>query len=448
MPDVDSVAASASSDLIRKAMDVLKRYPLCDRCLGRMFALLGRGWSNRERGDALKRVILMSLHARIREGDKDAVEMLRELAPSIGEQARQLYEEIVGEDLKPYKCYICGSMLEEWIRRAGEKASKMLLENDARDFLVAAKLGADIREREDEIKRRFGLIYAESIGSEIKREVSKIIQSETGLKPNFVNPDAVVVVYVPGGDVEIQLMPLLLRGIYWKTARRISQSYWVTRQGVKRYPLSVEEAMKPLQSLYLSEDLVLHASGREDADARMLGSGRPFVVELKKPRRRRVDTRDAEEQVKRFTRGMVQVVFMGEGYRRDVVDLKSEHQRKTKLYKALVVTDKEISEDELRGLEKFFTNREISQRTPRRVRHRRPDVIRERIVFEVRARKIASNVFEALIKAEGGLYIKELISGDEGDTSPSFSEFLGARALCVELDVVEVSMPKAWSKPR
>lgn len=448
MQDADNAVASVSKELIEKAVEVLKRYPLCDRCLGRMFALLGRGWSNKERGDALKRVILMALHTRIREGDKEAVRMLRELAPSIGEQAKQLYEEVVGEDLKPAKCYICGSMLETWIRRAAEKASKLLIENDARDFLVAAKLSDDIREREDEIKRRFGLIYSESIGSEIKREVSKIVQSKTGLKPNFINPDAVVVVYVPGGDVELQLMPLLLRGVYWKTARRISQSYWITRQGVKRYPLSVEEAMQPLLGLYRSEDLVLHASGREDADARMLGSGRPFVVELKKPRLRRVDIYNAEKQVETYSNGMVRVKFMGEASRRDVVDLKSEHQRKTKLYKALIVVDKEISEEELKSLEKFFTNREISQRTPRRVRHRRPDIVRERIVFSVKARRIASNVFEALIQAEGGLYIKELVSGDEGDTSPSFSEFLGVRAFCIELDVIEVSMPESWSQSR
>ncbi|HIP57312.1 MAG TPA: tRNA pseudouridine(54/55) synthase Pus10, partial [Ignisphaera aggregans] len=45
---------------------------------------------------------------------------------------------------------------------------------------------------------------------------------------------------------------------------------------------------------------------------------------------------------------------------------------------------------------------------------------------------------EALIKCEGGLYVKELVSGDQGRTTPSFSEVLGTEALCVELDVVYV----------
>ena len=43
------------------------------------------------------------------------------------------------------------------------------------------------------------------------------------------------------------------------------------------------------------------------------------------------------------------------------------------------------------------------------------------------------------IKTEGGLYIKELISGDEGRSHPNVSEILGVKAICEQLDVIEVS---------
>src|SRR3989442_13830033 len=33
----------------------------------------------------------------------------------------------------------------------------------------------------------------------------------------------------------------------------------------------------------------MHGMGREDVDARMLGRGRPFIVEIKEPRKRRID---------------------------------------------------------------------------------------------------------------------------------------------------------------
>jgi tRNA pseudouridine synthase 10 len=43
------------------------------------------------------------------------------------------------------------------------------------------------------------------------------------------------------------------------------------------------------------------------------------------------------------------------------------------------------------------------------------------------------------IKCEGGLYVKELITGDEGRTKPNLSELIGIPVQVVELDVLEVS---------
>ncbi|MCE4622864.1 MAG: tRNA pseudouridine(54/55) synthase Pus10, partial [Desulfurococcales archaeon] len=89
-------------------------------------------------------------------------------------------------------------------------------------------------------------------------------------------------------------------------------------------------------------------------------------------------------------------------------------------------------------LSEFFSNRLILQRTPRRVLHRRPDILRKRRVHSVKCRKIMDNVAECLVAADGGLYVKELVSGDGGRTTPSFSEVLGIATECVELDVVHV----------
>ena len=47
--------------------------------------------------------------------------------------------------------------------------------------------------------------------------------------------------------------------------------------------------------------------------------------------------------------------------------------------------------------------------------------------------------FSMKIKTEGGLYIKELISGDEGRSNPNVSEILGVNAICAQLNVIEVS---------
>ena len=41
-------------DVLEKALSMLSKYPLCDHCLGRQFALLGYSIENNDRGKALK----------------------------------------------------------------------------------------------------------------------------------------------------------------------------------------------------------------------------------------------------------------------------------------------------------------------------------------------------------------------------------------------------------
>jgi tRNA pseudouridine synthase 10 len=41
-------------DILEKTLTMLRKYPLCDHCLGRQFALLGYSIENNDRGKALK----------------------------------------------------------------------------------------------------------------------------------------------------------------------------------------------------------------------------------------------------------------------------------------------------------------------------------------------------------------------------------------------------------
>ena len=107
------------------------------------------------------------------------------------------------------------------------------------------------------------------------------------------------------------------------------------------------------------------------------------------------------------------------------------------VYRALVECEDKIMEEDLDKLQSLHT---IQQRTPIRVSHRRADKIREKEVKELSCKYINPHSFEMIIKTEGGLYIKELISSDEGRSKPSVSEVLGTQAICAELDVIEVGI--------
>ena len=105
------------------------------------------------------------------------------------------------------------------------------------------------------------------------------------------------------------------------------------------------------------------------------------------------------------------------------------------MYRAIVDLDKETSNDDLKILSSLDV---IEQRTPLRVSHRRADLIRKRRVRDLKVKKLDQERLELIIECEGGLYIKELISGDEYRTQPSVSSLLQNPARCVELDVLDV----------
>ena len=66
-------------------------------------------------------------------------------------------------------------------------------------------------------------------------------------------------------------------------------------------------------------------------------------------------------------------------------------------------------------------------------------MVRVKHVLDLSYEVIDDKTFVMNIKTEGGLYIKELISGDEGRSQPNVSDILGVNAICEQLDVLEVS---------
>jgi len=204
------------------------------------------------------------------------------------------------------------------------------------------------------------------------------------------------------------------------------------------YPESVGEIVgTPALELTGGEEFAFHGAGREDIDARMLGRGRPFVVEVKKPRRRSIDLSALEETINKRAEGKVEV----SGLRfanRDVVRKLKQAEAAQKMYRAIVEFDRRVSDEEMALLEKTLNNAVIRQQTPRRVMHRRADIVREKYIYAAKVKRLTSNRLEMRIRCQGGLYIKELITGDEGRTVPSVSKIVDAEAKPLELDVLGV----------
>ena len=108
-----------------------------------------------------------------------------------------------------------------------------------------------------------------------------------------------------------------------------------------------------------------------------------------------------------------------------------------KRYRATVAFDAPVDADRLAEAVSSLCGT-IHQRTPRRVSHRRADRVRSRRLISASAVLGSPRLAVVELEADGGLYIKELISGDAGRTRPSLSERLGGAAAVTDLDVLEV----------
>jgi tRNA pseudouridine synthase 10 len=143
-----------------------------------------------------------------------------------------------------------------------------------------------------------------------------------------------------------------------------------------------------------------------------------------------------ETEINEINQGKTQYHNLKFTHRNRKAEIKVSSPDAYKVYNALVECDEAYDVEKLSELSQLG---EIHQQTPIRVSHRRADKVRIKHVLDLSCEVIDETHFEMTIKTEGGLYIKELISGDEGRSHPNVGEILGVNAVCEQLDVIEVS---------
>jgi len=436
-------------EILDKAQKMLEKYPLCDHCLGRQFALLGYELDNKKRGETLKIFLTMEGQRLASSEKRRGISLLKAVAVNGSfDMAAEILRKLRKKAIKKLECYLCEGRFR-LLPELADKVSKKLEDYEYATFLIGIKLSTEVEEREDEFKAEFDVKHGESMRNEFSREVGKRVSEITKKMADYKKPDIAVIVNPFAKQVTLQVNPLFIAGRYRKMVRGIPQSKWFCREcggkgcprcdwTGKMYPESVEEIIAaPMLEKTCGESVVLHAAGREDIDARMLGRGRPFAMEIKKPQKRFIDLRDLTQTINEKAQGKVKVLNLRLTHKDAVRKLKKREMAE-KIYKAIVEFDREISDDEINTLEKTLTNAIVVQQTPLRVLHRRSDRVREKHIYEARIKRLTLNRIEMRVRCEGGLYIKELITSDEDRTDPSVAKIVGAEAKPLELDVLGV----------
>jgi tRNA pseudouridine synthase 10 len=407
-------------DMTRKILD---EGVICDHCLGRQFAKLFTGLSNDQRGAALK--LVSSMHA---QAEKD-------------EELKGLLTRSSGE----IKCWVCNNLFQDidaWVKKSIEALS----DNEYSNFLVGTKVTGLLAENEEILWAQSGTTFAEPLKTELNREVGKRIEKITGKRANLKKPQVVVLLELENDTVDVQINSLYIYGRYRKLIRGIPQTRWPCREcggeGCERcdntgkmYQESVDELIKPhLLAAAQCNETAFHGAGREDIDALMLGDGRPFVVEAKRPHKRSFDLGALEEQINGGANGKIEVIGLKFVESETVEQLKS--MKIDKVYRMKITHN--TTEEKLKSSLNVISETYIKQNTPTRVLHRRADLERIRKVHSAELESYNENTAVLVINCEGGLYVKELVSGDDGRTIPNIASLIGSEAKVMELEVIKV----------
>jgi tRNA pseudouridine synthase 10 len=234
-------------------------------------------------------------------------------------------------------------------------------------------------------------------------------------------------------NIEFLKESLYLNGTYNKFTREIGQTKWEIN-GIRVCSSSVEEEMKnTLIPLYDCKDCIMSAGGREDRDVRMLGKGRPFIIEIINPKKEIFDMNEIINKINNNSK-FIQVNNL-ESCNRDYIDnIKNAELNKMKLYTSVVYVEKEINDDDIKKINEV-KNMKIIQKTPFRVLHRRTLMDRDKIIFILEAKKINEHFLILDVLASAGTYIKEFVHSDLGRTNPSIKSILNSNCDILQLDV-------------
>ncbi len=259
-----------------------------------------------------------------------------------------------------------------------------------------------------------------------------------------------------GKDILViaRAVPLFIGGRYLKHSREIPANRWkhmpCRGRGCRRCDFtgnvhgpSLQELSQPLLLAATGgEEVLFHGAGREDVDARMLGDGRPFVFEISRPLRRRLNLEELEVAINAAAAGYGEVRRLLEARREEVGIAKAAGADKT--YRAWITFDGELPED-LDARLAELSGREVVQLSPTRVAHRRgKDTVRHKRIVSSRLVGPDGDQHVWEVRASSGTYIKELISGDGGRTEPSVAEVVGLPCHCVLLDVLAIHWEPPW----
>ncbi|OQR91567.1 tRNA pseudouridine synthase [Achlya hypogyna] len=237
--------------------------------------------------------------------------------------------------------------------------------------------------------------------------------------------------------VTVERSPVYVAGRYLKYQRGLSQTPWVL-DGERMGDSSVEEAIGDvIAPEFRAKSYKFHTAGREDVDVRMLGNGRPFILELLDAKVATLSPEafaTVQNRVNAANLDVVEVRELTGATKEGFAALQSGADSKRKTYCCVVWTSGVLTPARVATLN-GIVDLKVAQKTPVRVLHRRTLLTRPKVIHDARVEVLNDHYMLLRLTTSAGTYVKEFVHGDLGRTFPNVASLLGCDADILQLDV-------------
>jgi tRNA pseudouridine synthase 10 len=316
-------------------------------------------------------------------------------------------------------------------------------------FLIGATLPANLFEKEDQIRARFKIRGRENIKSQLIRDLRKKFSEVTKKRIDILHPDLTINLQFQKNtslEINTKMRPLIMLGRYIKKNRGIpqrsggehnsgnevciqSEPYRIVSQTPRQASVirtledaSIQSIMsKEILRITKGEALKFSWIGSEDENSLVLGSGRPFFVQIRNPK-----TIHLNQKTLRFQEyGLF--VNIEEFFER-LPEQPVQFIAKTRI---VIQASRQIGKEGGLKIKSLANSIVVFQNQKNKSRSS------AKRIYSIDIVKINNKIFELDVIADGGLAIKQFVEGREY-ISPNISAVANLQCKCLLFDILDI----------
>ncbi|SRR5579875_1407120 len=384
--------AKTFSAVVEQTRKILREHPLCDHCIGRMFAgNLG-----------------MKSHRRL------------------GNKIRSKLKQH-----PPRTCYVCKNLMST-LEQQAKKMIEASKDYQFSTFLIGAILQPSIHDRDDSIRSKFRLRGITSIKGDVTRELGKILSRKTRSVVDYHNPDIVFTMDFKKDFCEIKPKALLLQGRYTKQVRDLPQKQKPCDQcegrgcfvcdfhGIREFNSVEGKVAKFFIEKFGAQQARITWIGSEDESSLVLGNGRPFFAKLVNPHKRQL------RLGKKIDLRGVSILGI-----RPINKIPSDPVRFRTVVEMKIEAERDLEPAQLGKLASLVE---------------RPVVLYEdshhhkKSIYSIKFKQTSENTLSVKMESDGGLPLKRFVAGHQ--VEPSISSLLETNCRCAQFDFNKIITSK------